>query len=80
MLGGEVIYDLQNRHLNFFFWGVDTSESGVRGQGDICLPSSSESGGVGRPDVKIRSSGFVIMLSFDRRVVVPDDALREDDR
>jgi len=25
------IYDFQNRHLNLFFWGVDTPKVGVRG-------------------------------------------------
>ena len=25
------VYDFQNRHLSFLFWGVDTSGAGLRG-------------------------------------------------
>lgn len=44
------------------------------------LPSSSESGGVGSPDVPEAewSSSCVIMLSFDRRVAFLDKTLSED--
>ena len=68
------VYDFQNRHLNFFFSGVGILDVGVRGSGSVCLASSSESGGVGSPDVgKTGSSGLVIMLSFDLCMALPDD-------
>ena len=74
------VYDFQNRHLNFFFSGVGTSEAEGRGLGIVCLASSSESGGVGSPDVEeVGSSGFVIMLSFDLRKALPDDVLSDVD-
>jgi len=73
------VYDFQNRHLNLLFWGIDAPGVGVRGWGDACLASSSESGGVGNPDTEeIWSSGCVIMLSFDRRVVLPDETPNDD--
>ena len=75
----KVYDDFQNRHLNLFFRSVCTLRTGVRSWGETFLPSSSESGGVGSPDVpEVGSSSWVIMLSFDRRVAFLDNALSDD--
>lgn len=71
-------YCFQNLHPGFFLWGAETFETVERGGGGKCLASSSESGGVGSPDVKPTwSLGFVVGLTFGRCVAPLDEACSE---